>query len=365
MGEIQAFTEEHVRAAADLNMRAIRGRREPAGAGLQESFREIFLGNPWATPDIPSLVYLDKGKLLGFLGVVPRPMEFQGKPIRVAVTSQFMFDREEHRGLGAIEMLRCFFRGPQDMSFTDGAGEGASVVWTAAGGRVARLYSFNWTRVLRPLETARSVLNRGGGPWNLLKGVSGVATNPGDFVLSKLPLDMLRRPDSPYSSKTVAAAELLQCIQRIGWRESLKPVYSQPSFNWLMSQAARTTILGNLRMLGVYGRDGLLAGWCVYYSKPKGAAYALQIGVRRQDHFKGTLLALFADAWDCGCAALKGQAIPQFLTQLTEQHCVFRHPNPSVLVHSRTADLVNLVESGSAAISRLDGECWIPLSSQS
>jgi hypothetical protein len=361
MGEIRPFAEEHVRAAADLNLRAVRGLKQPSGAGLQNCFREIFLHNPWLDPDISALVYLDQGEVAGFLGVVPRIMEFRGRPIRVAVTSQFMIDREKPRGNAALELMRRFFRGPQDMSFTDGAGEAAMMVWNAAGGRAARLYSLNWTRVFRPLGTARSVLDRGGLAW--MKGVAGVVTSPADFLLSKMPLGMLRAPESSFTVRPATAAELLNCIQEIGWRETLKPVYAEPSFGWLMTQAARATVYGSLRMLTVHHSDGTRAGWLVYYVKPGGAAYVLQIGVRRRDQFSGILSALFRDAWDQGSSAIKGQAIPQYLTQLTEHHCVFRHPSPSVLIQSKDPELMNLVQSGDAALTRLDGECWMPFGS--
>lgn len=363
MGEIRVFAEEHVRAAADLNLKIIRGSKNSSGPGLQNCFRDIFLKNPWASPEISSLVYLDHGELVGFLGVVPRIMEFRGHPVRVAVTSQFMFDREKHRGVGALELMRHFFRGPQDMSFTDGAGEAAMIVWTAAGGRAARLYSLNWTRLLRPLSTARSVLDRAG--LGALKGVAGLVTSPGDFLLSKLPLEMLRAPRSVFTTRPATPAEILECIKEIGWREPLKPVYTQPSFDWLMFQAARATVYGTLRILTVHSPDGIRAGWLVYYVKPGAPAYVLQIGIRRRDQFSGILTALFRDAWEQGCSAIRGQTIPQFLTQLTEQHCLFRHPNPSVLIHSKDADLMNVVQSGEAALTRLDGECWMTFGSNS
>jgi hypothetical protein len=365
MGEIRHFSEEHVAAVADLALRTIRGRNEPAGSGLQNCFRDILLQNPWASPDIHSLVYLEQCKVVGFIGIVPRTMEFRGRPIRVAVTTQFMIDRERHRGNAAIELMRQLFRGPQDLSFTDGAGEGAALVWTAAGGRTARLYSLNWTRILRPLGTARSVLDRPGGALPLLKGVARLVTTPVDFLLSQFPVGALRTPQSIYSCRNVSTEQLLECIQEIGWREPLKPVYTQPSFGWLISQAARARMLGTLRTCTVQDQEGARVGWFVYCVKIGGAAYVLQMGARRRDHFSSVLLALFRDAWYMGCSAIKGQVVPRFMTQLTEQHCVFRHPNPSVLAHSRDPDLMNVIQCGDAAITRLDGECWIPFGSES
>src|SRR4030081_544675 len=98
MGEIRPFTEEFASEAAALYVRAMRGQSAPPRESLSKYFCHILLSNPWFTPDIPSLVYLDKGQLVGFLGVIPRSMEFRGRAIRVAVTTQLMVDRERREG---------------------------------------------------------------------------------------------------------------------------------------------------------------------------------------------------------------------------------------------------------------------------
>ena len=70
MEEIRAFSEEHVASTAVLYLKVMRGQSRPAPRALEDALRESFLNNPWATPEIPSLVYLDKGKQVGFVGVI-------------------------------------------------------------------------------------------------------------------------------------------------------------------------------------------------------------------------------------------------------------------------------------------------------
>jgi hypothetical protein len=358
MGEIQNFSEEHATAVAALFFKAMRGQAKSPGRRLPEYLCELLLHNPWASLGIPSLVYLEKGKVVGSLGVVPRPMEFRGTPISVATVTQFMVDPDYRRGPAAVQLLRSLFQGPQDMTWTDGAGEEVNGLWTALGGFTAPLYAFNWIRILRPFGTARIGLDRAGRTGARLKGATGLLTAPADFLLSKLPLSILREPDSPFRSKLVSPEELLECIQEIGWREPLKPAYSPPSFSWLMSEAGKVQNC-DLRMLTVTNPAGLLCGWFVYYAQRGGASYVLQIGVRRRDHFENTLRALFRDAWQQGSACVKGQSIPKYLTSLTAQNCFFRHPNSATLVHSRNPDITNAVRCGDAALTRLDGECWL------
>ena len=78
-------------------------------------------------------------------------------------------DHEQHRGLAGLKLLKHLLGGPQDFSITDGAGNEASSVYTAAGAQISRLYSFNWVRLLRPFQTARGLFDRVGGGLAKLK----------------------------------------------------------------------------------------------------------------------------------------------------------------------------------------------------
>jgi hypothetical protein len=363
MGEIRAFTEEHVRDAAGLYLRSMRRQSRPAPESLLDYFREIFFGNPWATPEIPSLVYLENGRLVGFLGVIPRPMQFRGRPIRAAVVSQLMVERETYRGNAAFELLRHLYRGPQELTFTDGAGEGAAQVWVAAGARVARLYSFNWIRFLRPCESAGVFLGRSGVALpRLLRAGAGLVAPPIDYLLSKALPGL--RPHSRYAARPASAGELLSAIREAKGREPLRPAYTPSDFDWLLSQAASATHSGPLRTMTVHSPEGERCGSFVYHSKPGAAAYVLQIGWRRRDNFPDVLRALFEDAWRQGASDVKGQAIPQFLTTLSAEQCLFRQMDSCVVGYSADADILNSLLLGETAISRLDGECWLRFMSE-
>jgi len=363
MEEIRAFSEEHIRDVANLYLSAGRGEFRPAPRTLEDAFRDNFLGNPWASPDICPLVYMEKGKLVGFLGVIPRPMEFRGRPIRAATITVWLVDHQLHRGLAGMKLLRHLLNGPQDFSFTDGAGNETGSIYTALGARVSSVYSFNWVRVLRPFQTARGVFDRMGGIFRTLKGISGVVTTPLDYLLSKAPLGLLGRPKSQYTFKQVSAAEYLACLKEGQGREALKPAYSMPSFEWLIAQAGKGEKHQGLRMVTVQSPEGARCGWFVQYAIPGRPAYVLQLGCHRRHHFPEVLLALFEDAWEQGASAVKGQALPQFLTLLTEQHCLFRQPYAGVIGYSRDPEIMRAFQLADTALSRLDAGQWLPFSS--
>lgn len=362
MDEIRIFNEDHVSDAASLYLKAGRGQFRPAPQALEDAFRESFLTNPWVSPEMPSLVYMEKGKLVGFAGVIPRPMEFRGRPIRAATIPMWLVDHQLHRGLAGMKLLRQVLNGPQEFSFNDGVGNEASSVYEALRARVSPVYSFIWLRVLRPFQTARDMLGRARGVFPVLKGISGLVAAPMDFLVSKAPIAMFRPEKSSFSSSPASPAELLECIQEARGREALRSAYSMPSFSWLMSQAGKGAGHRGLRMMVVRSRDGVRCGWFVYYADPGQAAYVLAIGSHRKSQFKEVLLALFEDAWEQGSAAVKGQAIPHFLTTLTEQHCLFRQPFSRVIGHSRDSEIMQAFLTADTALSGLDGTGWLRFS---
>lgn len=364
MGEVQSFKEEHAEDVARIYLRAGRGQDRHPGKSLPDYICRLHLRNPWASPDIPSLVYLEKGKVVGALGILPGAMEFQGEPVRMAIMTVYMVDAEHRNGPAGIRLMQRAMKGPQDFFWADGASGSVSVLWTALGGHTASLYAFNWIRVLRPFGMAASGLDRIGRAGRLVKPLSGLLTFPSDWLLSRAPLSFLREPVSPYSSKLVSAEELLNCIQELGWRETLKPSYSPDSFSWLMREAAMCR-WGNLRMVTVSNAEGEKSGWFIYYAAPGGASFVLQIGVRRKEDFRNTLLALFRDAWQQGSVCVKGASMPPCLTTMTELHCFFRHPQNRALVHSRNAAIADALRRGEAAITRIEGSGWLRFSRES
>jgi hypothetical protein len=289
-------------------------------------------------------------------------MDFRGKRIRAATVPMFVVDREYSKGVAGLKMMRHLFQGPQDLSFADGAGNEASSIYTAAGARVCRLYSFNWIRLLRPFGAARSVLDRVG-PLSTFKGAAGLVTKPMDVLLSKLPITPLRCPKAPLTSRPTTPIELMQCIQQVRPREALTPHYSSPSFEWLISEAGAGHY-DALRLRLTCGEDGLPCGWFVYYASPQGQSFVLHAGSHRPTQFPAVLTALFEDAWKQGVPLIKGQAIPSALVALTEQYCFFRQPHARMVGFAREPEILSAFQCGDAALSRLDAGFWLRFSTE-
>jgi hypothetical protein len=306
--------------------------------------------------DLTSLVYVEKGQVIGTLGVIPRPMQFRGQTVRMAVSTQFMVDPEFRKGPAALSLLRRFFSGPQDLSWTDGAADAVHPLWKPFGGHPAPHYSFQWMRFLRPFAFGREILSRRGNTGiNLL---TGLLAGPADALVTGLAGSALRPPAPEVPATPVSAKDFFAYIQKTGWKESLHPEYDEASLTWLLGEVAKAPSGGVFRCMLAPGKDDWAGGF-VYSAKPGGAAYLLHIGSRRRELFGATLEAFLHDAWQQGCSVVRGYGMSTYQTPLTEHGCIFRHPGSCALVQSRNADIVNAVLSGDASFSRLDGECWL------
>ena len=361
MDEILPFSEEHVGEVANLYLSAARGQSRTAPPHLQEYFRELFFRNPWVSGDIASLVYARGGKVIGFVGVIPRPMLFRGRSIRVATLSPFLVDRKQNSGAEGMKLLRRLYDGPQDLTFGDGAGSESSTVFIAAGAKPCYLYSFNWIKVLRPFGSVGSSLDRLGRLGTKLKGVAGLVSEPLDYLAGKAAGALFRQAHTDYSCIDVTSDQLFECIRESKGREALRPSYDLPSFRWLMAKAGEGPGHAGFRMVVTRDSAGANTGWFVYYAPPGRPATVLHVGAVRKQFFPQVLSALFFDAWNQGVSVIKGRAIAQQLTLLTEQHCIFRQPHPSVFAHSRDPEIVGAFQAGDSDHSRLDGTFWFRL----
>src|SRR5207247_934909 len=141
-----------------------RGRTDAAGLDSYPTyFTRVFLDNPSRDVRLSSLVCEEGGgRIVGFLGVVPRGMSMNGERLLAAISSQFVVDPAGQAGLVAVRLAKAFLDGPQDLSISDEATDVSRRIWEGLGGTTSLLHSLHWTRPLRPARLALSLLrNRG------------------------------------------------------------------------------------------------------------------------------------------------------------------------------------------------------------
>ena len=354
-GRLRPVVEADLPAIAALHRRAFDGApsARTSAEELETLLREIVCGHPWPDRRLPSLVFEQDGAIAGFLGIMPRPMSFDGEPIVAAVGHNFMVDPDRRSSLAAIELVRGFLAGAQDLSLAEGT-DTSRRVWKALGGTVAPAYSLRWTRPLAPARYGLGLLVRRGVPAWWLRPLAAAA----DFAAARLPASPLRdrRPDLEAADLDDAA--LADCIGRLSARRQLAPRYDAADLEWMLGVLDRHAAAGSLRGVALR-RAGEIAGWYLWFMRSGRVAEAVQIGATEEaavdvvDH-------LLADVRRAGAVAVAGRLEPALMPALSERMSLFhRGRGPSwLLAHSRDERLLRAVHAGDAFLTRLEGEWW-------
>ena len=358
MGEVREFDQQDIPAVADLWLRVFRGYDGDASPALLEYFADIFFQSPWRNEKLPSFVYEDDNRrIVAFLGVIPRRMTFRKQPITVAVATQLAEEESGRTEYAAVKLFKRFFAGPQDLSFSDGANDASERLWQASGGNMALLYSMDWTRVLRPAQYARVLLE----PRKQLVPFARILP-PLCLAFDSLVLrSRLGGYWQPEGTELMTEEEptdeaLLSCIRQFSGDRALQPEYDLEAFRWLLRRASAKQMYGVLRKRVVREAGGEIAGWYLYYVKPGQVAEVLQFGGRPK-LVRLVLNQLLSDAWRQGAVAVSGGLEPKFAKELGKERCGFSWTG-SVLAQSRHPEILQAIQLGDAFLSRLEGEWW-------
>lgn len=363
---MRRFVEEDIPQVADLHRRVFdvpdTGGRFTQGQGLSwrlletydAYFNEVFLHSPWQDDRIGSLVHEDAdGTIVGFLGVVPRPMLWKDAPVRMAVCTQFVVE-PRRRGMVGLRLLAEHFKGPQDLSVTDEANEGARRAWEARGGSTCPSYCIHWTRPLRPARFALSVLRRFRGLGALARGGAPLARVV-DAAATRWHRSPFRNPSPRLAGEALDDAALLRHLPELAKGRSLRPQYDRRSLKWTLERAGLGRRGADFHIVAVRDGDNPIAGWYIYRIDSSGMGEVLQIAARPRlvndvfDH-------LLHHAWQREAVALSGRLDPVLFKELSDKSCLFRFSGSSMLMHAKRPELLQPLYRGDAFFSRLEGE---------
>ncbi|MCI0336809.1 MAG: hypothetical protein L0226_04490 [Acidobacteria bacterium] len=365
MKPIRAFTKDDIPQVVDMFRRLLLdedpSRRALPMTVLPEYFEQIFFHNPWYDDTLPSLVYqAESGKIIGFLGVVQRPMTLGDRPIRVAISFHFMVEPESRSSMAGVKLLKAFFSGPQDLSLTDGSGDKGRRVWEGVGGTTALLYSQRWIRILRPTQEAVNLLSKHSwlGKYKVLSPItqtlsalSGIADSA---VMGVLP-NYFPTLDSDNLEEELDIETFLTHLPDFSKTEALRPVYDKYSLSWLLEQAAQIKLYGSFKKVLVRNARCEVIGWYIYYLNPGELSWVLQFAARKES-VSVILDHLFCHARLHGAVAVTGRLYPRYMQELSDKHCFFSRIGGWVLIHSNDNELIHVIQRGDAFLTGLEGE---------
>lgn len=356
MTPIRPLERDDLPAVARLYELVIRSGTELPPAGLAGYFEQTVLDQPFADPELPSLVYDDpRLGVVGFIASYPRRFVLGERPVRLACSGQLVAHPEvRSRGVGAL-LMRAYMNGPQDLTLTDGATDEVRAMWERLGGVTNAIASLGWTRVIGPAGFAAGIVRKRRG-----RDGNPAGQAPAAAVWSAVD-ELAGRPLRPAAtevrSQPLTAEALLELLERLKRSFALRPAYDAAALTWLLRQMERVTARGELVRRLVRSADDRPLGWYVAYVPAGGVAQALQV-VAGRDDVGPVLDALVHDAGARGAVAVSGRVDPWLYPELVERRCLFRR-SAWALLHSGDDELLAAVGFGRGLLTRMDGEWWM------
>lgn len=343
------------------------GQRNSPPPALEEYLQQLFLFGPWCDADAPSLVYVDaRGRVIGFLGVIVRPMRLENRRLRAAFGSGFIVHPDSRTTPAGLQLVRAFFSGNQDLSLSDTANPISQTIWSGFGGTLVPSFGMHWSRPLRLSSYALYAFSRRSeGVWSRqFARLSRPVCKLVDAFAARIPLRPFHLTAPVASAEPLDIDTLLDCLSDSWGAHSVKPVYEKNSLSWLLDFMSQMKAYGDVHKVALRNKERKVIGCYIYCMRDDGIAEVVQICGK--DRGIGSVIDhLFHDAWAHGAIGVHGKLETRIADVLSKKYCFFYHGKDPLLVHSRDPELVRLFQNGDAYFTRLDGEWCLRFGSES
>lgn len=158
-----------------------------------------------------------------------------------------------------------------------------------------------------------------------------------------------------FQTHELNADTILEGIEGVDSKNTLRPVYDEHSLRWLLRRAAEKRRHGDLQRVLVRSAEGVMVGWYLYYLNRTMNTEVLQV-VAAQGRKEDVFRHLLQHAWQRGALAVAGKLDPQFWWAIGKNHTYFSRSGPLTLCYSRRPQIVAALRNGDASFSRLEAE---------
>jgi hypothetical protein len=343
---VRPLRRDDLPAAAALVQRGFPGEARRPARALAAFLGSALLDQPWADPELPSLVAEDgDGRVVGFIAAHARRLRHGDRELRAAWCSHLIIDPDQPPAALGMRLLSGFMSGPQDVSLSDTPSDVVVRMWRAAGGRVDPLRSLAWSRVLHRRR------------WAARLATSTLARRRGSGLVPVRPI-ALELPPPPAPAEGVeleALTPALLAAQSEALAVPLRPAYDEPFATWLFGQLDERLGAGRV-VARLVRRRGRAIGWFAYVRDPGGRGTVLEVAAGPRD-MDAVTDALFAAAAADGTLVLTGRLEPHLHDAMRRHRCAIGRGRTAV-AHAREPALLAELAGAGSLWTLLAGEWW-------
>ena len=311
------------------------------------------LDYPWADEEVPSLVAVDDGEVIGFIGTHARRVRLDGEPIRAVCATHVVVAPGSRAGATGFHLLGRVLRGPQDFSFSDSATDAVMRIWRTLGGYVDHARICDWMIVLRPARWLGRVIEAAARRQSLGRSIVPVGAFPAQALGSSLLRREVPELPSDVAAEPATTATIVENLPAITGRLRLVVDYDQQHLDHLLSQVEEFWGPAELRLVR---RGERPVGWYAWVLAANGVGRVLHVAALERE-VDSVLAELVAHARERGSAVLTGRGEPNLTEALGRRLAVFGVARRPIL-HTSNPELAAVLATESSLLTRLDGEAF-------
>ena len=346
MGDIRALERADLPAVMTLLRETL-----PGFPLDRDGLAAVTLDDPWHDEEIPSLVAIEDGEVAGFIRSQVRPMIFDGNPIRGVCLSDLVVSPEHRRGAAGAMLLGRLLKGPQELSWSDSATDFVVRAWRTFGGGVDHVRAADFMIVLRPLRWIGGIASARVRGREVGRSLMPVGALPAHAAGARISGHEPPGPAPGFAGEDTDAATIAAALAAIGKRIRVAVDWDE---HQLASTFRRVEALGGTLTTRLVRRGDAPVGWYAYVRRDGDVSRLLHLAA--DERVVGAVFAdLVADAAAAGSAVISGRAEPHLEQPLRERLAAVGFAWQPV-IRARDPELAAALASGSALLTRLDGE---------
>ena len=351
---IRALERADLPAMAELFELCLGSGVRQASPCVVEFFTRTIFDNPWADPELPSLVAVDeRGRPIGFMAGEVRRLRFGEQSVRSVWGAHLVVEPAARRlGVGAV-LLRRMLNGAQDLTVTESGSQLVKRMWQTLGGDPLQLEGIYWVRVFRPWRTSLELrMHPRERMWAAARRLAAALDAPSALAAGRY-LD-----PGPVSDVAVelTPAGLLEFWPSIVRGVALYGNYDEAFLSWLFTELAGAKHRGKLIARMVHDTAGRPLGSYVYYLRPGWRSEVLQVAAPKRDLGR-VFDHLLSHAHRHGSAAVGGRLSPNLVEPILHRRCLLLHRG-GMLAHSRDPEPLCALRSPQALFTGLEGDWY-------
>lgn len=352
---VRPMTKRDIPTVARLFSKAFRDRKGEVAPDLEGYLETVFFGSPHYRPEHGSIVYEGgSGDIASAILAVPMEFTVHGRPIIAKLLCAFMADGKDGAA-GAARLARQMRAARQDLCFSDNSSPVSADHWVAGGGAVLPIQSLEWQRSFRPLAAGAIACGRYL-PLSHSRGVLGLL-GWFDGLLRRQRPSLVPVAAAGYRTNRASPEEFFRCAGAMMERFPIRPTWSKPEFDWLVSVASLNQTLGSLQYRTVIAEDGSVIGAFLFFGRKGREATVLNVLCAAGHEFDVTG-QMFSHLDTEGYAQASGIAQPFLMNAISRQRWLsFKHRGYFCMV-TRHAEIKDAALRNEIYIGGLASESW-------